>query len=350
MSFLWRDVWWLLALVPVLAVLGEYLLRRRQAVQIIRFSSISLVSPALRQGTWFKSRLPPLLVLIGLCGLVAASARPTVSMLVPALRGTVIVAIDVSISMAATDVTPTRLAAAQAAVVDFVGNLPAGVRVGIVAFGGHAVLIQSPTSDKASVVASLGRMTLQDYTAIGTGILAAASQVCSSSAFDGRFDLFAPIAGEPRIWAGYAEDFFPPGTKQSALALAPIDPSTLIVLVSDGKSVVGVPAERAATIAASCGLRVFTIGVGTPYGGTVDVPGMASILAEFEEEQLQAIASATRAKYFHASDRGKLRSIYAELASSAILQKGESEISAIVVALAGALLLFAAGLSLTWFP
>ena len=129
---------------------------------------------------------------------------------------------------------------------------------------------------------------------------------------------------------------------------ADIDPSTLIILVSDGHGTLGVPAAKAAELVAAYGVRVYTIGVGTPYGGTAQIEGHEPVHADFEEETLQLIAEITGAGYFHASSLERLSSVYEALSRSSVRERKELEVSALVAALAGVFLIVGATLSLVW--
>ncbi|MCC6532400.1 MAG: VWA domain-containing protein [Burkholderiales bacterium] len=348
MRFLWRDALWLLLAIPILIGAYQYLVGRAGAREALRCTDLNLVRAAAGASRSLRRFVPPLLFLLGITGLLVAAARPAAVFLVPAQRGTVVLAMDVSYSMAATDVAPTRLAAAQAAAARFVENLPAGIRVGIIAFGGYADIVLAPTPDKARILSALWQLELQQYTALGTGLLAALLMIHPAAAVDPKYDLYRHAVDVAAPRPAISRDPPPRPDSRAYAAAAPTDPSTLIILVSDGKGTLGVPPAKAAELVAAYGIRVYTIGVGTPYGGTAHVEGHAPVHAEFEEETLELIAAITRAKYSRASDRGNLKAIYEDLSRGSIRERKEFEVSAVLAGLAGALLILGATLSRAW--
>ncbi len=346
MRFIWQDALWLLALVPLLALAYELIVRRTRSKEALRYTDLALVRAADGASQRLRRRIPPLVFLLGVTAALLAVARPTAVFLQPAHRGTVVLAMDVSISMAATDIQPTRLAAAQAAASEFVRKVPPGVRIGVVAFGGYSEVVRWPTVDKAQVLKALTRLQFQQYTAIGTALLAALITVQPGAAVDPKYDLFSRTDNLPEPWTGTSVDF--PVRLNEKPAGGRLNPSAFIILVSDGKSTLGVPETQAAEMVAAYGIRVYTIGVGTPYGGVAHVEGSSPIHAEFEEEALKRVADLTHAEYFHASNPDKLKRIYDALSEEAIRERREAEVSVVLVAMAGALLILGATLSLTW--
>jgi Ca-activated chloride channel family protein len=346
-TFLWPDALWLVIALP--ALVGAYLaLCRRRRTEFLRYSAVSLMREALAASQWLRRHLPPLLFLLGLGALLVAIARPAAVTMVQSAQGTVILAMDVSLSMAATDVTPTRLAAARAAAVEFVNAQPANVRIGVVAFGGHAHVVQFPTLKRRDVLAALDRLEWQSYTGIGTGLIAAVLTLHPKAGMDSGGDIFhhgwesmKPVG----FWMGPYQAI----ERSQRRITAPADLSTAIILVSDGYGTIGVSPVKAAEAAAERGIRVYTVGVGTPYGGTAKVEGWPAIHAEFSEETLKEIARITRGEYFHARNAGKLSRIYEQLTGRAVLEKRETEITLLLSTLGMILLLTAAALSLLWW-
>src|SRR5690349_2156932 len=170
MNFLWPSLLWTLLLLPLLVLLYLWLLRRRKQV-VLPYADLGLVKQALGRGGTWKRHVPPVLLLLSLGTLLLASARPTAVMTLPLAEQTIILAMDVSGSMRAADVQPTRLAAAQTAAKAFLTDLPRDVRVGVVAFAGTAAVVQAPTFSREDVVAAIDRFQLQRATAIGSGIV-----------------------------------------------------------------------------------------------------------------------------------------------------------------------------------
>ena len=346
-TFLWPDALWLLIALP--ALVGAYFaLYRRKRREFLRYAALRLVREALAASHWVRRHVSPLLFLLGLGALLLAIARPAAVATVQAERGTVILAMDVSLSMAATDVAPTRLAAAQAAAANFVNAQPGNVRIGIVAFGGHAHVLQSPTSNRRAVLAALDRLELQQYTAIGTGLIAAVLALHPAAGMDGGNEIFSR-GWEAMDPVGFWMGPYHPIEKSQRRITTPADLSSAIILVSDGYGTIGVPPVKAAETAAERGIRVYTVGVGTPYGGTANVEGWPLVHAEFKEETLKEIARITRGKYFHARSADKLSRIYDALTRQAVLEKRETEITPLLSTIGMMLLLAAAVLSLLWW-
>jgi Ca-activated chloride channel family protein len=345
-TFLSPDALWLMVALPMLV--GTYVaLCRRRNTEYLRYAALRLVREALASSQWIRRHAPPLFFLLGFAAALLAIARPAVVTTVQSEQGTVILAIDVSLSMAATDVAPTRLAAAQAAMVPFVRAQPRNVRIGIVAFGGNAHIVQFPTLNRRDVLAALDRLALQQYTGIGTALIAAVLTLYPMAGIDNGNDIFengwestAPH-GIPLLAA------FNPVEKSQRRITTPTDFSTAIILVSDGCGTIGVSPVKAAEIAAEHGIRVYAVGVGTPYGGTANIEGWGPIHAEFQEEVLREIASVTRGEYFHARSAGKLNRIYNQLTKRAVLKKTEITVPFILIGVA--LLLTASVLSLLWW-
>jgi Ca-activated chloride channel family protein len=199
------------------------------------------------------------------------------------------------------------------------------------------------------VLAAIERVELQQYTGIGTGLIAALLTLRPQAGVDQQGDIFAGgwESGAPQMsWLL----LYQPVERSRARIATPSDLSSAIVLVSDGYGTMGVSPIRAAEVAARHGIRVHTIGIGTPYGGPAHVEGWPSIHAEFQEEMLMEIASITRGEYFYAGSARKLSRIYEQLAGEAILEQRATEITTLAAAPGLALLLAAAALSLLWFP
>lgn len=344
MMFLWHYALLLLLAVPVL--IGAYLLfLRRQNKSALRYAGFGVVRDAIGVRHRLRLHAPAFLLLLGLTALLLAVARPMMVITSPAQQGTIVLLIDVSLSMAASDVLPTRLAAARAAALDFVQAQPRDVRIGVVAFGAHADVVQVPTLNRADVLAALDRLELQRFTAIGTGLIGALLTIHPSADIADGHDIFA--AG--RVPPGALDGPPPVVQKKPRKPVRPgSDLSSAIVLISDGHGTMGIPPAQAAGIAAEFGVRVFTIGVGTLYGGVANVEGWPPIHAEFSEETLQTIADITHGEYFLARTAEKVATIYEKLGRRVVLERREIEITVLFTAL-GIILSFAsAALSFSW--
>ncbi|MGH6630557.1 MAG: VWA domain-containing protein, partial [Burkholderiales bacterium] len=174
MRFLWSDLLWLLLAIPILVAAYVYALRRRKRFAL-RYASLALVRDAIGPAQWLRRHLPALLLLLALFCALLGVARPSAVLILPSEYQTIVLAVDVSRSMRATDMKPSRIAAAQSAVKNFIENLPPHVRVGIVTFAGTAEVVQTPTQNRDDLIAAVDRFELQRRTATGSGLLVALS-------------------------------------------------------------------------------------------------------------------------------------------------------------------------------
>src|ERR1700693_1585157 len=170
MSFVWPQMLWLLLAVPVMVGVYVWALRRRRKAAL-RYASLGLVKAALGQGQRFRRHIPPLLFLVGMVAAIFAISRPNAIVTLPSDQRTIILTIDVSLSMRASDVEPSRIVAAQTAAKAFVREQPPDVRIGIVSFAGTASVVQPPTHNRDDLIAAIDRVAVQRHTAIGSGII-----------------------------------------------------------------------------------------------------------------------------------------------------------------------------------
>jgi Ca-activated chloride channel family protein len=325
---------WLFALVPVLIAIYVLGARRRRKYAR-RFARVVLVADALGRGPGFRRHLPALLFLLGVTVSIVALARPSASVVLPAQRGTVILSLDVSGSMRARDIKPTRMDAVKDAARTFVNAQPRGVRFGVVAFSGTAILVQPPTTDKSQVLAAIERLRPQMFTAIGSGLLTALDAIFPKPSLEAADSANGPLASA-------APDQEPPPVAPGS------DSSAAIVLLSDGQSNQGPDPLDAAEKAANLGVRVFTVGVGTREGANVGFEGF-TYHATLDEPTLRKIAQITGGSYFKASTAEELRGIYQSLGTRLELEKENTEITALFVAAALGLFLVMGVLSIAWF-
>jgi Ca-activated chloride channel family protein len=278
--------------------------------------------------------------------MLLAVARPAAVITLASQQATVLLAMDVSGSMRARDVEPNRLAAAQAAAKEFIKGQPKDVRIGIVAFAGTAFLVQQPTTNRDDLYGAIDRFELQRGTATGSGILVSLQTLFPDEEFD---------TGPPR----WREDPFagsaplgerPAGAKKPKPA--PVPPgsysSALIIVMTDGQTTTGPDPEEAAKEAADHGVRVFTVGFGSPDGEVVGFGGW-TMRTQLDEESLKQVADTTKGQYFRATTSAELKSVYQTLNRQLIKERRETEITAFFSAVAAALALAAAGLSMLWF-
>lgn len=345
MNFLWPQFLWLLALAPLLVLLYVWLLRRRKKTAL-RYASLSIVREAMGVRQGFKRHLPPLLFLLALCALIVAAARPMAVISLPSQQETIILAMDVSGSMRATDVQPNRLVAAQNAAKAFINDLPRHVRVGIVAFAGTAQVVQPATLSREDLVVAIDKFQLQRATAIGSAIVVALAELFP----DAGIDVGAMTYGRERPrGVPLDKEIAAKGEVKEHVPVAPGSyDSAAIILLTDGQRTTGVDTLEAAKMAADRGVRVYTVGIGTVDGETIGFEGW-SMRVRLDEETLKGVATRTQAEYFYAGSAENLKKVYETLSSRLTVEKKETEISALL-ALAGALLaLLSAALSLAWF-
>ena len=342
MTFLWPDLLWLLLAVPVLIGLYVLLLRRKKK-QVLRYASLGMVRDAMGAGQRLRRHVPPLLFLLALIVLVVAIARPTATITLPSQHETIILAMDVSGSMRAADVEPNRIGAAQAAARAFIADQPASARIGVVSFAATASVVQPPTRNREDLLAAIDRFQLQRGTAVGSGILVSLKTIFPDVEFDlrasnPRDEARAVPLDKAGASAKAAPKTVPPGSYTSAA----------IILLSDGQTTTGPNPIEAARMAAERGVRVFTVGIGTPNGEILGAEGW-SMRVRLDEESLKTIASVTHGEYFYASNAMDLKKVYESLNTRLALETRQTEITALLAAAAAVITLLAAFLSMLWF-
>ena len=349
MTFLWPEFLWLLLLVPLLVAVYVLILRRKKQTAL-RYASLTMVKEAMGAGARFRRHVPPLLFLLALIILIAAVSRPAAVVRLPSQHETIILALDVSGSMRAKDVEPDRMTAAQNAAKTFINEQPRSTRIGIVAFAGTASLVQPPTQSREDLHAAIERLQLQRATAIGSGILVSLKAIFPDVDFDLRSSNPRLNPAGPPGRAGALGGLPPtPAPDKSAKPVPPGSyKSAAIILLTDGQATTGPDPIEAARMAAERGVRVFTVGVGTPNGEILVGEGW-SMRVRLDEETLKQIANLTGAEYFYAGTAVDLRKIYQSLNSRFVLERKETEITALFAAVAAFTVLVSAALSLAWF-
>jgi Ca-activated chloride channel homolog len=349
MSFLWPDLIWSLMLLPI-AVVAYVWIQRRRRRSVVSFSSLSLLKDVVPAHSWWRRQLPALLFLLALGLLLFALSRPVSVLAVPAGQRTIVLALDVSRSMCATDIPPNRLVAAKEAALAFVENQDANTQIGLVAFSGFAELIQEPTTDKDALSAAIQSLLTGRRTAIGSGMLRALEAIAASD------ETIAP----PTI------------TGNEAIPLTPMPEGVyapaIIVLLTDGASNTGPLPQEVAAQAAARGVRVYAIGFGTEQGAEFSICGQrmngfepwggqggflgagGGFRRAIDEETLIEVAEMTGAQYYSAESAGELEQVFRDLPTSTILKHETAELSAIFVMAAAILVTLALMLSLLWHP
>ncbi|MDO8690986.1 MAG: VWA domain-containing protein [Dehalococcoidia bacterium] len=334
MSFLWIEMLWALAVVP--SLLAAYLLvQRRRRKYAVRYASLSLVKEALGRGPGIRRHVPPALFLIAMATMVFALARPVASVTLPSQQGTVILTVDVSGSMRAEDLKPSRLEAAKAAARAFVEKQLRNIRIGVVSFSSVAAVVQAPTTDREALLAAINRLATQRSTAIGSGILTSLDAI------------FEQPGAAPTPLPRDSLSLSQPAPAPTPLPRGTYAPG-VVVLLSDGQSNTGPNPLQAAKQASDRGVRVFTVGVGSPEGIVLGFEGR-SVRVRLDEATLKGIADETDADYFKADSETDLRQIYENLGTTVVFKAEQTELTAGFTGVAAFLLLVAGSLSLLWF-
>jgi Ca-activated chloride channel family protein len=327
MTFEWPFVLPLLIIVPVLA--GIYIaMQKRRNQYALRYASVSLVAQAVGKGPGIKRHIPPALYLLAVTALIIGLARPEATIPVPQDTGTVVLVIDVSGSMFAQDVDPNRMEATKKAAREFVEKQPGGVKIGVVSFSDFAALVAPPTTERKQVLEAISRLRPQRGTNIGAGL-----QVALDAIYEDQAD------GEA-IVTGVATPTPVPGD----LGVPPAS----IVLVSDGQSNTGPDPLEVVSEATTAGIKVYTVGIGTPEGTVLQIQGR-NVFTRLDELTLQTMADETGGQYFNAQTETDLRAVYDDLSRERIVENEETEVTFAFAAAGLALSLLAGGLGLVWF-
>jgi len=340
--FEWPVLLWGWLLVPLLALAYLRTQRRRHgaALAAARWNRNATAAAVPR----VRRLLPPLLYGLALILLIAAVARPTAVVSLPSLRDVVILAVDISNSMRADDLKPSRLAAAQQAAREFIEAQPVTTRIGVVAFAETALAVQRPTTNREQLLKVIERLKPQEGTAVGEAILVSLQALFPREVFEVK----SRAQAERETPEGDAGASSQPGPAPPDTRLPGSEKSAAIVLLSDGAGTRGPDPVEAARLAAARGVRVFTVALGTAEGAVVSLEGV-SMRVQLDEETLKTVADVTLARFFRASDAEDLRAIYRDVSARLVVETRETEVSAYFVAVAAALTLLAAASSMFWF-
>ena len=316
-------------------------LLRRRSKPALRYSSLGAVREASRR-QW-RRHVPPALLLAACSVLLFAAARPLAPVTLPWARSSIMLAMDVSLSMRVADVKPTRLAAAQEAAKLFLRDLPKSIEVGLVTFAGSAQVVQPATMDRAPLVSAIDAFQMQIGTAVGSAIV-----LCLAELFPDHGISLGDMTFGARQKARIPEDKAKGPPKQ----ITPVAPgsydSAAIILLSDGRRTTGVDTLEAAKMAADRGVRIYVVGLGTVDGAASGADGMA-IYRRLDEPTLREVARMTGGEYHHAGTAEKLRSVYQNLGSRLQVQTRDTELAPLLALVAAILMLAAVSLSLRWF-
>jgi Ca-activated chloride channel family protein len=324
-TFIWPTALLLLLLIP-LGIAAYRWLGRRQHRGLEAFGvRRSQERPATRAHR-IRRAVPAAVIVAGLAVLFVGLARPQGTVALPREEGTVILAFDVSGSMAATDLTPSRIAAARTAAKAFVDRQPPGIAIGVVAFSDAGLTVQGPTTDQATVLAAIGRLTPQKGTSVGQGILASLDAIAVA---ENGPDYYSAPSAQP------SPTPVPSGTHAPAA----------IVLLSDGENNESPDPMSAAQTAADRGVRIYTVGIGSAAGTTLDLNGYR-VHTQLDAATLQGIAQTTGGTYFQASDAASLVSIYGHLDTQLVIRPESIELTSLFAGAGLALLAIGALASL----
>lgn len=342
-TVMWPRLLWLLALLPILTVLYVRLAARRRR-SLAQLSGLWHSPAPQSKGIALRRTVPLILLLLGLFALLGAVSRPQAILTLPLVHKDVVLALDTSGSMRATDVTPDRLAAAKNAARTFIERQPSRTRVGIVTVAGNATLVQSLTDNREDLLQAIGRVQLQRGSALGSGIYVSLATLLP----DAGINVAQLVQGLPDFrthWPSAPDDAnkdrkaVPPGSNRSAA----------IVLLSDGENNFGPDPLEAAKLAAEHGVRIHTVGIGSTEGIALTVGGW-SMRVSLDEATLRKIAETTLGEYYAVGSAQDLRRIYEQLSARMAIGRARTvEITAFFVAFGALLLAISALCSMLWF-
>jgi len=348
MTYLWPHYLWLMLALPVLPLLYLWLLRRRGA-PALRYSNLDAVRAA--AGPLWRRHVPAALLWLACALLLFAAARPLATVTLPWARSTIMLAMDVSLSMRVNDVKPTRLVAAQEAAKSFLSELPKDIDVGLVTFAGSTQVAQAATLDRAALVSAIDAFQMQMGTAVGNAIVVCLSELFPDHGLDIGDMTFGP---RTRLRARGDKGGEKVGDKDKPppKPFTPVAPgsftSAAIILLSDGRRTVGIDTLEAAKMAADRGVRIYVVGLGTVEGAAAADEYMA-IYLKLDEPTLREVARMTGGEYHHAGTAEQLRSVYQNLGSRMQVQTRETELAPLLALVAAIVVLGAVGLAMRWF-
>jgi len=320
----------LLGLIPLGVVLYVRLQRRRRLAA--SYGSLGLLQGTGGRQLGMRRHIPPALFLAGLTILTVALARPQTVVSLPREEGTVILAFDVSGSMAANDMNPSRMEAAKVAARDFVQRQPTSVQIGIIAFSDSGFNVQAPTSDKDVILAAIDRLTPERGTSLANGILASLKTIASASGQS------QPSNESPSATDMPTPTPVPKGTYTSAV----------IVLLTDGENNESPDPLAAAQTAADRGVRIYTVGIGSAAGTTLHINGF-TVHTQLDEATLQQISQITDGTYFNAENQQDLRKIYDNLDPQLTIKPEKMEVTSLFAGASILIMLIGGSFSLLWF-
>jgi Ca-activated chloride channel family protein len=331
MTFIWPVMLYSLILIPALIALYLILQRRRKRIAA-NYQALSTASGISKREPGIRRHIPPILFLFSLAILGVALARPQTEVSLPHIEGTVILAFDVSGSMAADDFKPTRMEAAKAAAESFVDHQPSTVRIGVVAFSDNGLTVQTPTNDQNAILMAINRLAPERGTSLASGITAALKAI--------------------DLGAGQPSEIYTNLTPVPTLTPTPVPQGTHtsadIVLLTDGENNENPDPLVAAQTAANRGVRIYTVGIGSPQGTNLHINGFI-VHTQLDEETLQQISQVTGGTYYNAQSEQDLIKIYNNLNPQLVVTPEMTEVTSIFAGASILLMLIGGMFSLLWF-
>lgn len=327
MSFIWSSMLGLLLVVPLLVLV--YVLMQRQRKNVVTQSGFGMVRTS--STTDVRRHIPAMIFLLGLTILIFSVARPQATVNLPKYEGTVILVFDVSGSMAADDIEPTRMEAAKSAAYDFVKDQPTNVRIGVVAFSDGGLNVQTPGVNREETLATIERLVPRRGTSLGNGVLVALNTIAVDAGNPPLIDTSNLPAADDQL-----------ATPQGWY------PSAVVVLFSDGENNDSPDPLEITDLAIDLSVRIYTIGVGSTEGATIKVEGM-NIHTQLNEPLLAQIAETSGGQYYFAGDETELRQIYNDLEPSFSIKPEELELTSLLAGISILVFLVGGALSLLWF-
>ena len=328
MSFIWPSLLGSLLVVPLLAAL--YLNLRQRRRKIVEQSGFGFVQSDNR-ASGKRQHYPALLFLTGITVLLFSLSRPQATVSLPKYEGTVILVFDVSGSMAADDVEPTRMEMAKSIATDFVEDQPTDVRIGVVAFSDGGLSVQAPNVNREGTLATIERLVPRRGTSLGNGMLVALNTIAVDAGDP-------PIVNTNQLSSEDDELPAPQGWY----------PSAVVLLFSDGENHQNPDPLAITDLAIDLGVRVYTVGVGSTEGTTITVEGM-NVHTALNEELLNQVALTSGGRYYFAGDETGLRKVYDDLQPTLSIRPEALELTSLLAGLGLLVFLLGGMLSLLWF-
>jgi len=330
MTFIWPALLLSLLVVPLLGLLYWRLQQRRKKL-VASYGNLGMGTTSSAAKLGFRRHIPAIFFLLGLIVLCVGLARPQTVVSLPRIEGTVILAFDVSGSMAADDMAPTRMEAAKSAARDFIDKQPPSVLIGVVAFSDSGFTVQTPTNDANQILTSITRIGPQRGTSLAQGINASLRL------------LTGPGLPAPLQYSNLDPTAIPTPTPVPAGTYTP----SVIILLSDGENNENPNPLEAAQAAADRGVRIYTIGIGSPQGTTLKVNGF-TVHTQLDEAMLQQIADISDGTYYNAQTSEDLLKIYDNLDPELVIKPEQMEVTSLFAGASTLLFLLGGLASLFW--